>query len=51
MVGARIIEIDGGFDQTLAQDVVIEINVGLRIAGKSSNVVNSLNGLHDDYSS
>ena len=46
VVAARIVEVDRALDQALAQQAVVEVDIGLRTAGDSRNVVNTANWLH-----
>ena len=46
VVAARIVKVDGALDQALAKQTVVEVDIGLRAAGDSCNVVNTANWLH-----
>ena len=43
----RVIEVDGRLDESLAEYVAVEVDVGLRVAGHRRDVVQSLDWLHD----
>jgi hypothetical protein len=43
MIGSRIVEIDGAFDETQTEKPDIKIEVPLRIAGDRSDVMKSTN--------
>ena len=44
MIGPRIVEVDGLLDQSQAQHLRVEIEIGLRIGSDRGDVVNSENG-------
>jgi hypothetical protein len=45
MVGAGVVEINGFLDQTLAQQNLIKIEIGLRIAGYGRDVMDAVHKL------